>query len=79
MVSAARIPVDGSRRVGTPFVPEIGYSVAEHDPQRPWIIVSIECRTVQLDDVRAFGEWAERERPSSRCSVTPDPWSLSQE
>jgi hypothetical protein len=60
-------------------VPEIGYFVAEHDPQRPWIVLSIGRRTVQLDDVRAFGEWAAREWPSSRFSVTPHPWALSQE
>jgi hypothetical protein len=55
---------------------EYGYTIAEHDPGRPWIIVRSEHRTVELDDGEEFSEWAHAEWPSDRYTVALDPWQL---
>jgi hypothetical protein len=56
------------------------YTVAEHDPDRPWIVVGeIRRLSVELEAGVSFYEWAAREWPSSRYEVTPDPWQLSPE
>jgi hypothetical protein len=60
------------------FVREYGYTLSEHDPDRPWIVRSIEHRTVTLDDGVSFQEWARQNYPAPRWSVEPDPWQLSQ-
>jgi hypothetical protein len=56
------------------------FTVAEHDPERPWILVGeIRRLTVELEDGQGFYEWATREWPGPRFKVELDPWELSRE
>jgi hypothetical protein len=51
------------------------YTVAEHDPARPWILVGeIRRLTVELEDGQNFYEWAVTEWPGPRFKVERDPW-----
>jgi hypothetical protein len=60
------------------FVPTYSYSVAEHDPDRPWIVVGeIRRLTIELDEGANFYDWARMEWPPDRYEVTLDPWQLS--
>jgi hypothetical protein len=53
------------------------YTVAEHDPDRPWIIVGeIRSLTVDLQAGQNFYDWAAREWPRPRFEVQLDPWQL---
>jgi hypothetical protein len=60
------------------FVPVYSYTVAEHDPSRPWIVVGeILHLSVELEADDGFYEWASREWPRPRYEVQLDPWQLS--
>lgn len=49
------------------FVREYRYTVAQHDLQRPWIIVGqIRHLAVELEDDESFHEWAARAWPRPR-------------
>lgn len=52
------------------------FTIAEHDPDRPWIVLSIEHQTVSLDDRAEFFEWAHERWPGPRWRVELDPWQL---
>ena len=58
---------------------EYGYTITEHDAERPWIVLSTEHRTVKLKDGTNFFAWARRAWPGPRRSVQLDPWSLAPE
>jgi hypothetical protein len=58
-------------------VPEYRFTLTEHDPERPWIVVGQEHRTVTLDDAVNFFEWRHAQWPSPRWSIELDPWQLS--
>jgi hypothetical protein len=57
-------------------MPEHGYTLTEHDPERPWIVLRVEHRTVELPDGASFYEWALENWPAPRWRVEPDPWQL---
>ena len=59
------------------FVPEYGFTVTEHDVDRPWIVLGSEHRTVSLEDGVAFFAWAHGQWPAPRWSVELDPWQLT--
>jgi hypothetical protein len=40
------------------FVREYGFTITEHNPDRPWIVISSEQRTIKLPDGRDFFAWA---------------------
>ena len=56
---------------------EYGYTITEHDPNRPWIVLSSEHRTIKLRDDMDFFGWAREQWPAARWSVEVDPWELS--
>jgi hypothetical protein len=58
------------------FVPEYGFTLTEHDPTRPWIVVGQEHRTVTLDALDFFAcfAWARERWPFPRWTVQLDPW-----
>jgi hypothetical protein len=57
---------------------EYRYSVAEHDADRPWIVVGeIRHLTVEIADDQSFFDWAAGEWPAPGFEVTLDPWQLS--
>jgi hypothetical protein len=56
-------------------LPEYGYTLTEHDPERPWIVLGSEQRAILLDDGASFSAWAAEHCPSPRWSVELDPWS----
>lgn len=64
-------------------MPEYHYTVAEYDPQRPWLLVGeIRHLTVELDDEHSFTSWAERTWPAPRFKAELDagqlgPWQRS--
>ena len=45
----------------------------EHDPDRPWIVVGHEHRTVTPEDALNFFEWAQQRWPGPRFKVELDP------
>jgi hypothetical protein len=55
-------------------MPDYGYTLSEHDPERPWIVVAIEHRTVTLELGVDFLQWARDTWPAPVFSVEPDPW-----
>jgi hypothetical protein len=58
-------------------VPEYAFTVTEHDPARPWIVLGQDHRSVMLDDGASFFEWAAERWPKPRWTVEVDPWQLS--
>jgi hypothetical protein len=59
------------------FVRAYGFMITEHDAERPLIVVGRKHRTVELDDVLAFYEWAHERWPPLRWTVELGPWQLS--
>ncbi len=55
-------------------MPEYGFILTEHDPERPWIVVGQEQRVVWLDDRARFVEWAAEQWPAPRWTAELDPW-----
>jgi hypothetical protein len=53
------------------------YTVTEHDPARPWMVLGSGPGRVALPDDRSFFEWAREHWPSPRWSVELDPWQVS--
>ena len=61
-------------------VPTYSYTVAEHDPVKPWLVLGpLRRMTVDLDPDENFFEWAELAWPRVHYTVTLDPWQLSPE
>ena len=56
---------------------EYGFTITEHDPDRPWMVLSSEHRTIKLPDDMNFFGWAREQWPAPRWSVQVDPWELS--
>lgn len=50
------------------------FIVTEHDPQRPWVILSTGRHTVELDDQTLFYTWAQEQWPAPRFTVQLEPW-----
>jgi hypothetical protein len=57
-------------------VREYGFTITEHDPDRPWLVLGSEHRTIKLPDGQDFFGWAREGWPSPRWSVELDPWQL---
>jgi len=60
-------------------VPEYGYTVTEHDVDKPWLVLGSEHRTITLDEGTEFFTWAHAEHPAPRWSVELDPSQLTPE
>lgn len=59
-------------------MPTYSYTVAEHDPDRPWIVVGeIRHLSVELGTSINFFEWAGQEWPGPHYAVQLDPYQLS--
>ena len=58
------------------FVCEYRFTVTEHDPDRPWIVLGVEQQTVELDESADFYSWAHEQWAASRFTVQLDPWQL---
>ena len=56
---------------------EYGYTVTEHDPDRPWIVRDQRHETVKLDYGMSFFERAAGQYPREHFTVELDPWELS--
>jgi hypothetical protein len=65
------------------FVGRVHYTLAEYDPDRPWVLVGeIRHLMVELDDNDTFSTWAARAWPPPRykAETSPDelgPWQTS--
>jgi hypothetical protein len=59
------------------FVREYGFTITEHDPERPWMVLSSEHRTIKLPHGRDFFTWAREQWPAPHWSVQLDPWQLA--
>jgi hypothetical protein len=55
---------------------EYRYSVTQHDPDRPWIVLGSSRGQVTLADDTSFFEWAQEHWPAPRWSVQLEPWQL---
>lgn len=53
---------------------DYGYTLSEHDPGKPWLIIRREHRTVTLEDDEQFYRWASKEWPAQNYTVELDPW-----
>jgi hypothetical protein len=59
-------------------MPAYSFTLTEHDPERPWIVVGPqEHRTVELNEGVQFFAWARVQWPPPRWSIQLDPWQLS--
>ncbi len=56
---------------------DFGFTLTEHDPERPWIVVGSEHHTATLEDVGSFFEWAHKRWPAPRWTVELDSWQLA--
>jgi hypothetical protein len=54
-----------------------GFTVFTHDPDRPWVILGSERRTIELDDHVVFSDWATNAYPRDRFTVQIDAWGDS--
>jgi hypothetical protein len=64
------------------LVPKLRYTVAEYDPDRPWVVVGpLREMSVELDNREDFATWAARAWPRPRYEVAlcPDlpPWEAA--
>jgi len=57
---------------------QYSYTVVEHEPNRPWLVVGSHHRSVELPDDQDFFGWAAQEWPADRFTVQLDPWALSE-
>ena len=69
--------LDGAANICSSPVREYGFTITEHDPERPWMVLSSEHRTIKLPDGMDFFTWAREQWPAPRWSVQVDPWELS--
>lgn len=56
-----------------------GFSVTEHDLDKPWLILDRRHHIVDLPDGQDFFAWATREWPVDRFTVQADPWTFGPE
>jgi hypothetical protein len=56
-------------------MPNYGFQLTEHDPDRPWIVLSSEHRTVEIEEGVGFHAWASERWPAPRWTVELDPWT----
>ena len=45
---------------------EYGFTVTEHDPDRPWMVLASEHRPIKLPDGMDFFSWAREHWPAPR-------------
>jgi hypothetical protein len=76
-VLCAAEPLDEDANICSAQMRECGFTITEHDPDRPWMVFSSEHRTIKLPDGTDFFTWAREQSPAPRCSVQVDPWELS--
>lgn len=56
---------------------EYGFTITEHDPDRPWMVLSSEHREIKLPDGQNFFAWAHEHWPEPRWSIDLDPFDLA--
>jgi hypothetical protein len=56
---------------------DYSFTATEHDPDRPWIVVGREHRTVTLEDTVNFFEWMHQRWPEQRWTIELEPGQLS--
>jgi hypothetical protein len=56
---------------------EYGYTVTEHDAERPWIVLETSHETVALADGVNFFDWVQERWPAPRWSIELDPHELT--
>jgi hypothetical protein len=54
-----------------------GFQLIEHNPDKPWIIISSRHQEIELADHESFFEWSARHYPRERFTVDVDPWTHS--
>jgi hypothetical protein len=59
-------------------MPEYSFTLREHDPERPWVVLGRERHAALLEDGQNFFDWAHERWPSSRFRVELDPGQLTQ-
>ena len=51
------------------FVRLVSFSVTEHDPRKPWLVLGTTQHTAQLDEETDFFSWAAERWPANRFTV----------
>lgn len=59
------------------FVRDYGFTITEHDPERPSMVLSSEHRTIKLPDGLEFFAWERDQWPAPQWSVELDPWQFA--
>lgn len=49
-------------------MPEYRFTITEHDPDRPWLVLGRDRQTVDLDPEVSFFEWAAEHWPAPRTT-----------
>jgi hypothetical protein len=57
-------------------MPDYGYTLSSHDPERPWLVVSIEHRPSRSTKGVDFRQWARDNYSEPRWRVEADPWQF---
>jgi hypothetical protein len=52
---------------------EYRFTITEHDPERPWMVLSSEHRTIKLPDGRDFFAWAHDQWPGATLERSARP------
>jgi hypothetical protein len=58
-------------------MPRYSFTVAEHDPVKPWLVISSEHHRIELEPRVKFHDWARERWPEDRFTVQLDPWQDS--
>ena len=52
---------------------QVRYVLFERDPAKPWLVIDVSHRTIELPNVGEFADWARQQWPSPRYTVELDP------
>jgi hypothetical protein len=58
------------------FVPVLQFSVSEHDPSKPWLVIETTRHTAELENETDFFAWTAERWPADRYTVQAAPWQL---
>jgi hypothetical protein len=56
---------------------EYGFTLTEHDRERPWIVIGRAHHKVTLEAEESFFQWVAENWPAPRWTVELDPWALT--
>jgi hypothetical protein len=52
---------------------QVRYVLFERDPDKPWLVIDVSNRTIELPNAGEFADWARQQWRSPRYTVELDP------